>query len=112
MTPFEDELKKALARCEPSEGLTARVLEGVNISSAPKRRTRLFVWPAVSWRLASVATLLLALVVGLTYRQHVQIEKGEAAKRQLLIAMHIAGTQIHEAQLRVKRIQFPEVVMQ
>jgi hypothetical protein len=112
MMQFEDELKKALARCEPPEGLTDRILERVNISSAPTRRTRLFAWPMFSWRLASVATLLLALVVGLTYRQHVQIEKGEAAKRQLLIAMHIAGTQIHEAQLRVKRIQFPEVVMQ
>jgi hypothetical protein len=112
MTPFEDELKKALARCEPPEGFTDQILERLNISRVPKQRARLFAWPAFSWQFASVAALLLALVAGLGYRQHIRIEKGEEAKRQLLIAMHIAGTQLHEAQLRVKRIQFPEVVMQ
>jgi len=112
MMPFEDELRKALARCDPPEGFTAEVLERLNISPASKPRTRLFAWPAFSWRLATFAALLLALVAGLAYRQHIRIEKGEAAKKQLLIAMQIAGTQLHEAQLRVKRIQFPEVVMQ
>jgi hypothetical protein len=112
MMQFEDELRKALARREPSEGFAAQVLERLNISPDSKPRTRLFSWPVFSWRIASVAVLFLALVSGLAYREHVRIEKGEAAKKQLLIAMHIAGTQLHEAQLRVKRIRFPEVVMQ
>jgi len=112
MMQFEDELRKALARRDPPEGFAAQVLERLNISPGSKPRKPLFVWPAFSWRLASFTALLLALVAGLAYRQHIRIEKGEAAKRQLLIAMQIAGTQLHEAQLRVKRIQFPEVVMQ
>lgn len=118
MTPFEDELKKALARHEPSADFTARVLARAAAQESSGRRGlatfagRPFFYSGFSLRFASLAALVLLLVAGFAYRRHVQIEKGEAAKKQLLVAMHIAGAQLRQAQLRVKRIEFPEVVMQ
>ena len=119
MTPFEDELKRALARQEPSANFTARVLtKAVTQGSSPERRSianfagRPFLFSGLSLRFASLAALVLLLLGGFAYQRHVQIEKGEAAKKQLLVAMHIAGAQLRQAQLRVKRIEFPEVVMQ
>ncbi len=105
MTPFEDELKKALARWEPSVDFTERVLANVK----PKQ---VATWPIFAWRFASALAVMLLLVSGLAYRQHVRTVEGEAAKKQLLIAMHIAGAQLHQAQLRVKKIESPEVVLQ
>lgn len=110
MTSFEDELRKALARHEPPGDFTARVLANANRVTTVKER--LFAVRRWHWRFVAVATLLVALVAGLAYRQHVRAVQGQAAKQQLLTAMHIAGKQLHEAQLRVKRIQFPEMVMQ
>ncbi|MDQ2840897.1 MAG: hypothetical protein M3Y72_07655 [Acidobacteriota bacterium] len=112
MTPFEEELRKALARREPDGNFTARILAQTAAEKRPGIRDRLFGPASVSWRFASFAALLLLLASGLTYRQHSRTVEGEAAKKQLLIAMQIAGSQLHQAQLRVKRIEFPEVVMQ
>jgi len=110
MTPFEDELRRALARHEPSEEFTARVL--ASTTRRADERQRSLKMPRLEWRFAWVMALVLLFVCGLAYRQHVRTRQGEAAKKQLLMAMHIAGEQLHEAQLRVKRIQFPEMVMQ
>lgn len=119
MTPFEDELKKALARQEPSPDFAARVLAKTAAQESPALwpasagfARRRFFFSGLSLRFATLAALVLLLVAGFAYRRHIQIEKGEAAKKQLLVAMHIAGAQLRQAQLRVKRIEFPEVVMQ
>lgn len=114
MSQFEEELKKALCRVDPPGDFTARVLANVARQENVKQSARN---PALRWhsprlRFASVFALLLVLFTGLTYRDLLRKKQGEAAKKQLLIAMHIAGTQLHEAQLRVKRIEFPGVAMQ
>lgn len=106
MTPFEDELRKALARRDPSPDFTARLFE--RLHEAPTRQSRPEPW--FSWRWVAVAATVVLVVCGLLYRREMRQQRGEAAKQQLILAMRIAGTELHEAQLRVKRIQFPEVV--
>jgi hypothetical protein len=111
MTPFEEELKKALARREPGEEFARHVLAKVEANRAATVRARPFAWGNPWWRFASAAVLLVvALVSGLTYRQHERVAKGEAAKNQLLLAMHITGSELRQAQLRVKKIESSEVV--
>jgi hypothetical protein len=107
MTPFEDELRKALSRHEPSPGFTDRVLAQTEQPEKPQERPWFF-----SWRLASLAATLVLLVFGLFYRHQERMERGEAAKQQLLLAIRIAGSELHQAQARVKRIPSPEVEMQ
>ncbi len=117
MSLFEDELRKAMERREPSEDFTARILarveqeESRNAHSSRAPFWRL-IWPAGYARLAWAAVLLLMFTGLIGYRQHIRAAEGRAAKEQLLTAIHIAGAQLREAQLRVKRIEFPEVVTQ
>jgi anti-sigma-K factor RskA len=109
MTPFEEELKKALARREPGEEFARQVLARVEASRAVRARPS--VWGHAWWRFASAAVLLVvALISGLAYRQHERVAKGEAAKNQLLLAMRITGSQLRQAQLRVKQIESAEEV--
>jgi hypothetical protein len=105
MTPFEEELKQALRREEPGTDFTARVLARCAGADA-KTRAGFWrnVWSVPTWRLgvATAAVALLMLVGGTAYQQHEHEVKGLAAKRQLLLAMHIAGTKLQEVQQRVK----------
>ncbi len=117
MSSFEDELRKAMERREPGENFTARILAGVKQEESRKARSWRtpfwqLTWQASYARIAWAAALLLILAGLIGYRQQVRAAEGRAAKEQLLAAMHIAGAQLREAQLRVKRIEFPEVVTQ
>lgn len=100
MTEFEDELKRALARQQPSPDFTARVMAQVGAQKAPVWR-----WPAI----AAAASVL--LIGGGTYRyqEHQREVQGEAAKQQLLVALRIAGTKLHMAQEQVQEIETTEV---
>ena len=105
MTPFEEDLKKALARSEPSADFTARVL--AQVSAAPVRRPSTqhgMIW---QWAAAAAATIVLAS--GVLYQHHEHEMRGEAAKNKLLIAMKIAGSKLHLAQERVQEIESPQV---
>jgi len=116
MNLFEDELRKAMERREPGEDFTVRVLAKVERDESRKRGLPVQSWRSVwqaGYRQLAWAAALLLIVTGLIgYRQHVRAVQGWAAKQQLLAAMHIAGAQLHQAQLRVKRIEFPEAVAQ
>lgn len=117
MSSFEDELRKAMERREPGENFTARILARVTREESRKTRSSWapfwqFTWQASYARVAWATALLLIFGGLIAYRQHVRAAEGRLAKEQLLTAIHIAGTQLHEAQLRVKRIEFPEVVTQ
>lgn len=105
MTPFEQELKQALQRQEPAAGFTARVLARCPAEKA-KANSGFWrnVWSLPSWRLGVAAAVagLLVLGGGSAYQRHEHEVKGLAAKRQLLLAMHIAGTKLQEVQQRVK----------
>ena len=111
MTPFEEELRKALARSEPGDDFTDRVLREAAKRKAPQPAH----WFAPNGfrRLIPVAALLVVLFsAAFGYREHVRRVRGEAAKEQLLTAMQIAGAQLHEAQMRVKKIENSEAVRQ
>jgi len=105
MKPFEEELKKALERREPSADFTARVLARVAEADAQKSvsfwRT---LWSAPAWRLglATAAAALLMLTGGGVYQHREREAKGLAAKRQLLLALQITGNKLQRIQEQVK----------
>ena len=102
MTPFEDELKQALKRQEPSGDFTARVLARCAQEDA-KKRSGLWqrFWAAPSFRLSAVTAALLIVAGGAVYEQHEREARGMAAKRKLVLAMRIAGTKLQQVQRRV-----------
>ncbi|HLH01759.1 MAG TPA: hypothetical protein VKX25_03240 [Bryobacteraceae bacterium] len=107
MNDFENELRKALARREPSPDFVERVLA----RTAPARKPASFVFSW--WRFASAAALIVVLFsAAFGYRQHIRREKGEAAKKQLMVALRIAGTELRDVQLHVKKIEKQEAVLQ
>jgi D-serine deaminase-like pyridoxal phosphate-dependent protein len=103
MTPFEEELRQALNRDDPGVDFTARVLARCAREDAQARRSlwRMF-WTPQAWRLAALAAGLLVMAGGTAYEQHEHEARGMAAKRQLLLAMRIAGTKLQQVQERVK----------
>ena len=103
MTEFEQQLARALERREPPAGFTSRVL-----AEASRQRPVRSRWSAWRWtlvlRAAPVMAALLVVAGGALYQNHERIERGEAAKQQLLLAVRIAGAKLHDAQQRVVSI--------
>ena len=91
MASFEDELKSALKRQEPSPDFAERVL--ARVAAAPVRRAS---QPWIRWMAAVAAALLLA-AGGLEYRHY----RGERARDQVLLAVRIAGSKLNRAQKKV-----------
>ena len=98
MTDFEDQLRRALERKEPSANFAARV---VTQATAAEKRS----WPTDwrSWPAAAVATsvLLGGLGVELERRERVRHE-GEGARAQLVQAMQITSTKLNQIQRKVQ----------
>lgn len=105
MTPFEEELKRALARREPSEGFADRVLARVNAGRAQYTARGGLLQRLRSWRLVPVFAGALMITGGVAYQQHEHETRGEAAKKQLLLAMRIAGSKLQYAQSRVEGVE-------
>lgn len=107
MKPSEHNLKDLLARREPSEDFTARVMAAVNAekeggrkvveSPARSRRPAVFRWAAVGAAAASLTAGVFAL------RQHQRAEKraAEHAEMQLMESLSLAGSKISMARDRV-----------
>ena len=110
MSYSNQELKGALRRCEPSKGFTERVLTRIAAEeaaqSAPQRESwpRFFTQSLVRW--AAAAALACALIAGGIQCRRVQRERaeGEAAKRQLMLALRIAGKKLQLAKAKVNEI--------
>jgi hypothetical protein len=101
MTPFEEDLKQALRRQEPPAGFTTRLLARCAEEDAKAGSGLLGLF---SWRLGittAVAALLLSGVGGTVWERHQREVRGMAAKRQLLLAMRIAGEKLQQVQERV-----------
>lgn len=110
MTNFEDELKRALARHSPPSDFSARVLSAIEenrlrTDTQFNRQWTGWIW---NWRLAPILVGALTLSAGALYWQRERAERGQAAKQQLLVAMHIAGSELHQARARVFQIQGPQ----
>ena len=111
MTPFEQQLKEALARKEPSQDFAKRVLEKTN-ERQPGVRQKVRTWwfgRAWVWRLVPAMAALALVSGGAMYREHERTVQGEMAKDKLLIAMRIAGSKLHETQQQVIGIQYKGV---
>ncbi|HQR34611.1 MAG TPA: hypothetical protein PLK30_17860 [Blastocatellia bacterium] len=130
MNRFEDELKVALRREEPSPDFTDRLMARITELPSPqterkadKEKDRGSTWwqkitavlhpPQMKWAMAgAMAAVLIISVVGVNrYRQH-QIElqrqaeiaeaEGQRAKEQVMFAMRIASAKLNVAQKKVK----------
>jgi hypothetical protein len=98
MASFEDELRSAMQRREPSADFTDRVL--ARVSATPGRRAvQPWQQPWVRW-VAGMAAALLLTTGGWEYRHH----EGERAKDQVLLAMRIAGSKLNKAQRKVQML--------
>ena len=90
MNQFEDELRAALRRQPPP----ADFADKVAARARPQMRTRGRGWMAA----AIAACLLLGAGGAFEYRQY----EGRKAKRELLLAVHIAGSKLNIAQQKVQ----------
>jgi len=89
MNDFENELRSALRREEPPSGFAARVVARTGAHAAPRRS---------GWIAAAIAAcLLLSIGGGFEYRQY----RGRKAKRELLLALNIAGSKLNIVQKKV-----------
>jgi MprA protease rhombosortase-interaction domain-containing protein len=115
MNRFEDELKRALTRRQPSEDFTARVLAAARYE-AEQNRPRWHAWLRVKrgpfWAFAPLTAMLLLFSGDAAYQHHTRIVKGLHAKHQLLLAMRIAGKELQQARLHVQKISTQEIVAQ
>jgi len=110
MTPFEEQLKQALARQEPSSDFASRVLAAAARQERQKEAAGWRTWFRKTWfqpplmqarRLAPVMGAFLLMSGVVAYREHQREVQGQAAKQQLLQALRIAGSKLHHTQLRV-----------
>jgi hypothetical protein len=117
MKQFEDELKRALTRRQPSEDFAARVLAAAAAEPEHKGRTNSWrAWFRVRrgplWAFARVAAVLLLVAGDAAYQHHARAVKGQHAKRQLLLAIRIAGEELQQARLHVQKVSSPEMIAQ
>lgn len=126
MTPFEEQLQRAMARREPPPEFTSRVLARVaqEQGAKPHRNWKAWLQPGQAWRLAGAMTVLLTISGSVMYQQrermvheqHEQRERqlheqreqmlrGEAAKEKLLTALGIAGVKLHQAHRHVLEVE-------
>ncbi len=105
MNRFEDDLRIAMKREEPSEGFAERVLAKAG-EAKQSTWNRFFAWPGLKWALASAVCLMLA-VGGIGYkRANDERAKGEAAKAQLMLALRITADKLQLAQMKVQQHSF------
>ena len=91
MREFEDELRSVLHRQDPPAGFADRVLARARPKGAGRR---------ASWVAAAIAAGLLLSAGGLEYRQY----EGRKAKRELLLALEIAGSKLSIAQEKISHL--------
>jgi len=123
MNRFEDELKLALHREEPSPDFTDRVMARINELPAPQKQQKprenydwrqklaeFFRPPTMKWAMAAgLAIVLIVATFGANrYREHQQAmaevaaqAEGQRAKEQVMLAMRIASAKLNVAQKKV-----------
>jgi negative regulator of sigma E activity len=113
---LDDELRNALRRQEPPEGFEARLMARLAREPRPlsvQSRILSRVWEAISaWfqapvfaRAALAGALCLLVVCGVHYEQlQAERARGEAAKRQLLLALRVTGSSLREVQQSLRQV--------
>jgi anti-sigma-K factor RskA len=109
MTPFEEQLKRAMARREPGEDFTRRVLDEIRRKPVREAEDRWGWWrAAATWRLAAVVAALLVMSGSAIYERE-RAERGEAAKEKLMTAVRIAGVKFQQVRRHVLEVEATEV---
>jgi hypothetical protein len=105
MTHTDDGLRNALRRVEPPAGFAERVMERArkgNVSLAGHGPA----WSAAGGsvaRWAAAAVLAVAVTGGVWYRAELRRQaEGEAARRQVLLSLRIAGAKLQQVQAKVR----------
>lgn len=106
MSNLEDDLKIALRREEPAADFTERVLARLNQPlTEPTWRERLAVLvrpPRLQWVALTLIVSVMVPVASVQYRKELAYRaEGERAKQQLLFAVRVAGSKLHQAQRKV-----------
>jgi transposase len=96
MTDFEDQLRGALERKQPSSGFAARVVASAARRPKPAFWTR---WQALGAAGIAASLFVGALSLDLDRRQR---QQGEAARAQLIQAMQITSSQLQRIQKKVQ----------
>jgi anti-sigma-K factor RskA len=113
MMPLDDELRKALRRSDPGPEFTARVLARAAEAAAAPPRESLWQRFAAGFRFANArwaaaaAMACLMVAAGVEYRERQTRIEGEAAKQQLVRALHIAGSKLNQAREKVRELNVP-----
>ena len=101
MQPLEDNLKRALARQSAPDGFARRVMQQLDdageAAGAPQRRV-------ATWRAIAAGLLLTAVAGGWAAQKAIERREGEMARREVLIALHIASAKVRTAQQHVHEI--------
>ncbi len=96
MDHLEQELRKALRRQDPGTDFSASVRE--RIEREHRRKQGWLRIPPLRWAPAAVLCLAVLGGMGYRYEQQRQQTRGEAVRRQVTIALRIAGDKIRLAQ--------------
>jgi anti-sigma factor RsiW len=104
MTYTDDGIRNALRRVEPPAGFTERVMARAREGNGPLSG-RGPAWSAAGGpmaRWAAAAVLAVAVTGGVWYRAELRRQaEGEAAKRQVLLSLRIAGAKLQHVQAKV-----------
>jgi hypothetical protein len=94
---FEKELREHLQARSAPEGFTDRVMARI-----PAQRRPRALWQPV-WRWAAAASVLAVTVFGGIEHDRQQRIAGERAREQVLLALRITGTTLHQVQNKVSQ---------
>lgn len=94
MDEFERELRQALERMPAPPGLKQRLMKRREAQYAMRRRRRVIWWQ----RLAVAAVLLCTLAGALIWRNIERQREGEAARRQVILALRITNRALQQMQ--------------
>jgi RNA polymerase sigma factor (sigma-70 family) len=104
MTYTDDGLRNALQRVEPPAGFTDRVMARARKGNGPLSGHG-SAWSAAGGsmaRWAAAAVLVVAVTGGVWYRAELRRQaEGEAARRQVLLSLRIAGAKLQHVQAKV-----------
>lgn len=98
MRDFEDQLRRALERKDPSADFTARVMAR---ATQPKKVLAWRNWQR--WTAVGIAASLCLGALGLEVEHRRKVEQeGQAARAQLIQAMHITSAKLRKIHKRVQ----------
>lgn len=108
MNEIDEQLKRALQRCEPPEGFADRLLARLEEKSSlagEHPALRLWRWPALRWGAVAALVAVAATGIGYQIRQRQEEAEAKVAKQQVMLALRITGSKLRVAKQRVKAVE-------